>query len=939
MSVVATALCLEHAPAEAACVAVGNTVTCTGNSGPLTIPPPPGPDVIVNIFDNFNGGITVTGMADTLITNSGNLNGNISVTGGTDFTFVQNGQFGSADIFANNSGTNTLFITAGRSVNNVTFTGQINEIDNSGTVNNALNLTATTRNHVVNRAGAFLNAMTFSAPRNVIDNEGTLNSTLQFTGSGVNVVNNYQSGVINGITSTGNSQDQIRNDGQINGTVSLGDGNDWFVNLGGSEFGNIDMGAGNDLLYMQDGLITSPIDMGSGNDFAAILNGTLSANFQAGSGNDTLHWAGGTVTAGIDMGSDDDRAIFYNLTQANLVTGMPINGGTGDDVMTWRNTTGDGVYRYLNWEQIELTNGSNMIFSDFSTLTLGDSGSGTGALTIDAASRVSAGNGTHTVAPFDAGDLVTVTNAGTIDLTNSQVTLTDRFVINGNYIGQSGNLNLHTYLDTDDSPSDQLVIQGNGARAAGVTAINITNVNGPGALTIANGIRVVDADLAGGATTDPGSFVLGGPVGAGIFEYQLFRGGVGADADDNDWYLRSVVNTPPEPPPPPPEPPPPVPVAPLPPLPIPPLPPTIPVAPLPPLPAPPPPAPPPVPVDPLPPLPAPPPPPPTGPETPLIRPEIPGYTIAPAIAQQMGLAVLDKFHARQGDEFLLNSNGKASGAWGRIFGQTSDQAYTPAISGLDYQLDPKFDGRIWGLQAGQDLLSQRNDDGSHDRIGLFFAHSGANGDTIGNVLAEIQVQSGSLDIDGETLGAYWTHISPFGWYLDSVAMATWLRGDAGSDRGIGADLSGYSLLGSFEGGYQLPLGGEWVLEPQAHIIWQRVDFSDTRDPFSSIGYDAFDSWTGRLGVRLEGNTIFNGMPVQPYADANLWQNFGADYSVVFNDRAIVTGTEGTTLEFGAGLSAQLNSESSVWGGIKYTTGIDGPAGDGLGGMLGVRMKW
>jgi autotransporter family porin len=602
------------------------------------------------------------------------------------------------------------------------------------------------------------------------------------------------------------------------------------------------------------------------------------------------------------MGSDDDRAIFYNLTQANLVTGMPINGGTGDDVMTWRNTTGDGVYRYLNWEQIELTNGSNMIFSDFSTLTLGDSGSGTGALTIDAASRVSAGNGTHTVAPFDAGDLVTVTNAGTIDLTNSQVTLTDRFVINGNYIGQSGNLNLHTYLDTDDSPSDQLVIQGNGARAAGVTAINITNVNGPGALTIANGIRVVDADLAGGATTDPGSFVLGGPVGAGIFEYQLFRGGVGADADDNDWYLRSVVNTPPEPPPPPP-------------------------------------APPPVPVDPLPPLPAPPPPPPTGPETPLIRPEIPGYTIAPAIAQQMGLAVLDKFHARQGDEFLLNSNGKASGAWGRIFGQTSDQAYTPAISGLDYQLDPKFDGRIWGLQAGQDLLSQRNDDGSHDRIGLFFAHSGANGDTIGNVLAEIQVQSGSLDIDGETLGAYWTHISPFGWYLDSVAMATWLRGDAGSDRGIGADLSGYSLLGSFEGGYQLPLGGEWVLEPQAHIIWQRVDFSDTRDPFSSIGYDAFDSWTGRLGVRLEGNTIFNGMPVQPYADANLWQNFGADYSVVFNDRAIVTGTEGTTLEFGAGLSAQLNSESSVWGGIKYTTGIDGPAGDGLGGMLGVRMKW
>lgn len=938
----AMALCLAKAPAEAACVANGNTVTCTGSSGPLTIPPPPGPDVIVNIFDNFNGGITVTGMADTLITNSGNLNGNISVTGGTDFTFVQNGQFGSADIIANNSGTNTLTVNAGRSVNNVTFTGQNNEIDNRGTVNNTLNLTATTRNHIVNRPGAQLNQVILAAPRNVIDNEGTFNSTLQFTADGVNAVNNYSTGVINGIISTGNSQDQVRNDGRINGTVSLGDGRDWYVNLGGSELGNIDMGAGDDILYIEGGLLSSTIDMGSGNDFTAVLNGTLSANFQAGTGQDTLHWAGGTITAGVDMGADDDRAIFYDLNQSNLATGLPISGGTGTDSMTWHNTTGDGVYRYVNWELIELEDNSNMIFSDFSTLTLGDSGTGTGALTIDASSKVSAGNGTHTVASAVGGELATVANAGTIDLTNSQVTVTDRFVINGNYIGQSGNLNLHTYLDTDDSPSDQLVIQGNGARASGVTAINITNVNGPGALTIANGIRVVDADLAGGAATDPGSFVLGGPVGAGIFDYQLFRGGVGADADDNDWYLRSVVNTPPPPPPPPPEPPPPVTPAPLPPLPVdplpePPPPPTTP-EPLPPLPVPPPP--PPTGITPtVPPLPPPDPPPPTGPETPLIRPEIPGYTIAPAIAQQMGLAVLDKFHARQGDEFLLNSNGKVSGAWGRIFGQTSDQSWTPAIARLDYQLDPKFDGRIWGLQAGFDLLSQRNDDGTHDRVGLFFAHSGANGDTIGNVLAEMQVQAGSLDIDGDTLGAYWTHISPFGWYLDSVAMATWLRGDAGSDRGIGADLSGYGLLGSLEGGYELPLGGGWVLEPQAHIIWQRVDFSDTHDPFSSIGYDAFDSWTGRLGLRLEGNTVLNGMPMQPYADVNLWHDFGADYSVVFNDRAVVTGTEGTSLEFGVGLSAQVTSETSLWGGIKYATGVDGPSGEGLGGTLGLRTKW
>src|SRR5262249_38418499 len=157
----------------------------------------------------------------------------------------------------------------------------------------------------------------------------------------------------------------------------------------------------------------------------------------------------------------------------------------------------------------------------FSTLTMGDSGTGTGTLNIDSTSTVSAGNGTHTVAPFDSSELVRVNNAGTIDLTNSGDSTTDRFVVRGEYLGQSGNLDLQTFLGTDNSPSDQLVIQGGGGRAAGKTAINITNVNGPGAATTGNGIRVVDDDLAGGATTDAGSFVLGSRTAAGVFEYQL----------------------------------------------------------------------------------------------------------------------------------------------------------------------------------------------------------------------------------------------------------------------------------------------------------------------------------------------------------------------------------------------------------------------------------
>ncbi|WP_183432103.1 autotransporter outer membrane beta-barrel domain-containing protein [Mesorhizobium sp. RMAD-H1] len=939
-------------------------MTCTDNSGALVIPPPAEPAVTVDVFDQLNGGISITGIPDSFVTNNGNINGNITVNGGINFTFVQNGSFGATAIIANNSGTNGLIVNPGHSVTDVTMTGQNNAIDNSGVFNTSLNLTATGANSIINRAGAVFNQVTLNAPSNRIDNSGTFNSSIQFTVNGVNRVENRPTGVINGIISSGTSSDSVYNEGQVNGTVSLGAGDDRYTNLGATVRGNIDMGAGRDTLYMNAGQITSPINLGDGKDWAAILGGTLSSDFQAGAGADTLHWAGGTIIAGVSMGADDDRAIFYDLDQSHLPAGERIDGGTGTDTMTWQNTTASDVGRFVNWEFIDLTRGSQMIFSNFSTLTMGDSGTGTGTLTIDATSMVAAGNGTHTVAPFTSGQLVRVNNAGVIDLTNSGESTSDRFVVRGNYLGQSGSLNLQTYLGADNSSSDQLVIQGAGARAAGITLINVTNVNGPGDQTTGNGIRVVDDDLASGATTDSGSFALARRAAAGIYEYQLFYGGIGADTGDNDWYLRSQVldpigpvfppQPPPSPPPPAPPPPPPLPPAPPPPPPAPPppppteppevLPPPEP-PPEPPAPSPPPPPPPPLPPEPPPPGPPPPapPPPPSPPappqEVPLIRPEIPGYTIAPAVAQRMGIAAIDKFHSRQGDQSLLNSYGTVPGAWGRLFGQSSDQEWTTSISGTDFQLDPKFDGHIWSLQTGLDLFGRDHDDGNQDRIGIFYTHTEARGDVIGNTLARLESRSGELEINSDGLGVYWTHIGSTGWYLETVGMLSWLDGDATSELGVGTEISGNALLASLEGGYPFALGNGWTLEPQAQLIWQRIDLDDTRDPYSSIDYEASDTLTGRLGARLEGSTTLNGRPAQPFIDINLWHNFSSDYTVEFNDRTLGTELDGTSLELGGGLSAQLTESVSAYGALHYTTGLDGNDNEGLGGNIGLRIRW
>lgn len=105
--------------------------------------------------------------------------------------------------------------------------------------------------------------------------------------------------------------------------------------------------------------------------------------------------------------------------------------------------------------------------------------------------------------------------------------------------GPGGTLVLNTYLGTDGSPSDLLII--NGGTTTGTSVLRIANAGGLGALTTGNGILVVDAT---NGTTTPNAFTLAGEVRGGAFDYFLFRGGINGSNPD-DWFLRSDFTVPP----------------------------------------------------------------------------------------------------------------------------------------------------------------------------------------------------------------------------------------------------------------------------------------------------------------------------------------------------------------------------------------------------------
>src|SRR5471030_561956 len=105
--------------------------------------------------------------------------------------------------------------------------------------------------------------------------------------------------------------------------------------------------------------------------------------------------------------------------------------------------------------------------------------------------------------------------------------------IDGDYIGNSGTLNLATVLSGDNTLTDKLAITGS---ASGTTYVNIANQNGSGSKTL-EGIEVIST---GNSTNN--AFVQNKRLVAGSYEYFLTKGNaLQTSGSLNNWYLTSYL--------------------------------------------------------------------------------------------------------------------------------------------------------------------------------------------------------------------------------------------------------------------------------------------------------------------------------------------------------------------------------------------------------------
>ncbi|MBK5534691.1 autotransporter outer membrane beta-barrel domain-containing protein [Pseudomonas sp. TH08] len=706
--------------------------------------------------------------------------------------------------------------------------------------------------------------------------------------------------------------DVARMTGGTIGRVDMKLDNNIFDLSGGQILGNLVTGFGTDTIIVSGGRIGGNISVSGGNDSITVTGGEILGEIRASVGDDRLLWdGGGIIRSAILMDVGNDSATLRNLDDSILAITPSVDGGVGSDTLTFDNTRTALPARFINWETVNLSNASQLDLGSGS-LVLGDAGTGSGALNIDASSTLFSTQGTVSAAV--AGQAATLTNSGVIDLTRDNSRIDDTLTVQGNYVGNNGQLLLQSVLGGDNSPSDKLVV--NNGNLSGATVISVTNLGGSGGLTQVNGIQLVQAQ--GSTVSTDNAFTLSSRLSAGAYDYYLFKGGVTAGTE-NSWYLRSAVVAPqvvsvPNPDPS------------LPPILVPVV--ATPVA---------------AAITPIVATPGEPAPAVSLPvlpaavagaaPIPLYRPEVPTWSVLPPAAAQLTLNALGTFHDRQGDQRLLSETGAFGAGWGRVYGKNIDQTWAGTVT-------PRLDGSLNGFQVGNDLYSSQTAGGQTQRVGFFVGHSRLQGDVDGFNEGFEDNSAGKIKLEGDSYGLYWTLTDPYGWYIDTVVMGTRFDGDNHSDRGLKLDNRGHALTLSAEAGYPLPINDTWVVEPQAQVIHQKISLDSQDDGISRVSFDSDGAWTGRLGARLKGRYQVSGLPVEPYLRANLWHTFSGTDSVTFGDSDVITTEQkSSTADIGLGLVVTLDRAVSVYASTDYSRNIDSNDLRGVSGNVGIRISW
>jgi outer membrane autotransporter protein len=310
------------------------------------------------------------------------------------------------------------------------------------------------------------------------------------------------------------------------------------------------------------------------------------------------------------------------------------------------------------------------------------------------------------------------------------------------------------------------------------------------------------------------------------------------------------------------------------------------------------------------------------------------------MALSYGQGLMDSLQERTGEDVLQASNEHADSSWARVIAQHGSR--DGGSLGIYGDKGPSYNDDMFALQAGVDLYRGQHDNGS-DIAGVYIA--------LGQIAGDVKHFDGSLAgrdrLQNYTLGGYWTHFGPSGWYTDAVVQGTGYNVKASSTRMAPLKTEGRGIAASLEGGYPVQLRNGWVFVPQAQLVYQRASFNDASDVASDVYFGNANSLAGRVGGEVKKNWALGSDAAQPrmmstWLRVDLWREFMANPGVSFSTPttpvSFHSDLKGTWVGLRAGISSQLARNVFIYANAGYDIGVDNHS-DGYSGRAGIRINW
>lgn len=276
----------------------------------------------------------------------------------------------------------------------------------------------------------------------------------------------------------------------------------------------------------------------------------------------------------------------------------------------------------------------------------------------------------------------------------------------------------------------------------------------------------------------------------------------------------------------------------------------------------------------------------------------------------------------------------APSAWDELYGRSARQAQTDVLSsGYAMPGSGDFKGpAVLTVQGG----------GHTQTIGLIGGVNQiqANGNGVLTSRALADPNTDTLNLQGQSLGAYYSLTGAQGWHVDLSASGGRVSGFSRNGQGARQATEGSAMTFSVEGGFPIGLSENWVVEPQAQLINQRITLDTPYAGSGNASSSDLTAWSGRVGARLKGSYDLNGLPLEPYVRTNLWHTVYTGSTVTLDQvDKISSSRKSSTVELGLGLVARVTPVVSLYVSADYSSDVDDNDLNGIIGSLGVRMRW